>query len=266
MNKHHPFALLLLLLGLGSAPSRLLAQTTVPDSATRPSAAATLPSCEVDPDPPACRRIRVLADSAEVYRRSGNRAAEGRVLSRVGQLLIAAGAPDSASLYYSRAIEAKRAAGDVEGSDSARRQMRLAQRMGLLQRAPVLEPTMGVVAGQLYIRDTRLALADELDPAALEEIRSPEDATRALEASLGGIVVQAKVRSQPSRIVVRYRRLIDPPGAERSVTTDDDIQLPPALYLFEARHPVSGKVQEQRKSCATPCNVQFVFAPGDRGR
>jgi hypothetical protein len=254
MNTKLATLTIIFLMGCGLAPSRLPAQTTAESTQTvgaRP--------CPPELEPEACRVLQLLSDSVKLYQDANNRSAEGNVLSRIGQILAAAGATDSARPYYLRAVEAQVSAGDSAAVASTRRLIWVVDVVQLLNRSPLLEPTMGTVVGQRYVAETRRVLAQQLDSTVLAGVRSPDDATRALEAVLDGTVVRAKVQSHPSNVLVQYRRLTEPPGAERTVTTDDMISLPAALYLFVARDPVSGRVQPQTKDCAIPCLVRFVF-------
>jgi hypothetical protein len=246
------------LIGCGLVSSRLLAQTTSEGIQTTEAGTAHRP-CPPELEPEACRVFLLLSDSVEVYRAANDYSAEGRVLSRIGQILAAAGVTDSARPYYLRAVQAQVTAGDSAAVASTRHLIWLVDVVQLLNRSPLLEPTMGTVAGQRYVTETRRMLAQQVDSTTLAGIRSPQDATRALETVLDGTVVHAKVQSHPSNVIVQYRRLTEPPGAERTVTTDDMISLPAALYLFLARDPVSGRVQPQTKDCAVPCLVRFVF-------
>jgi hypothetical protein len=251
------------LIGCGLAPSPLWTQTT-PASIQGAETRIALAPCPPELEPEACRMLQLLSDSVEFHRGANDRSGEGRVLSRIGEVLAAAGAADSARAYYLRAVEAQHLAGDSGAVAATRRLIWRVDVVQLLNRSPLLEPTMGTVTGQQFVGEARRVLAQEVDSVVLAEIRSPHDATRALEAVLSGTVVDARVQSQPANLVVQYRRLTDPPGSERTVTTDDVLSLPAALYLFVARDPATGRVQPQTKDCAIPCSVRFVFHPAKK--
>jgi hypothetical protein len=219
-------------------------------------------TCPEELDPESCRRFRQLSDSLEHYRRTRNDAAAGGALAQLGELLAAAGALDSARAYYGQAVRVQLAIRDSAAAARTRKLRWEVDVRELLAKSPLLDPLMGTVRGQRYVGEVRRILSQQMDSSSLREIRSPEDATQALEAVLAGTVVRARVQSEPANLVVQYRRAAENVGSERSVTTNDVIPLAPALYVFQARDPVSGEVYVQRKQCATPCLVRFVF----RGR
>lgn len=142
------------------------------------------------------------------------------------------------------------------GPDSTR-----ATIVGLLDQSPLLQPTMSVVRGAQFVRQARAALRDvpRLRDSA-DRITSVEQATSWLESALSGSVVMATVTSTPTRVEVHYRRLVDASAPMLSVVTTDSVPLAPALYLFVATDPATGASHEQRRSCATPCHVDFAFA------
>lgn len=130
----------------------------------------------------------------------------------------------------------------------------------MLDLSPVLLERSGIAGEARFVRQARALLAASPETAeAARSISTVEDATLALERALEGTTVFAVVRSTPSPLVVTYRRLVDERAPQLTVTTDDSIPLQPALYLFTATDPASGRVQEQKKSCAAGCSVVFRF-------
>lgn len=130
----------------------------------------------------------------------------------------------------------------------------------ILGRSPLLLTRSAAAAETRFVQQARAILAASPETAeAAREISTAEEATRALERALAGTTVTAVVRSTPPALVVTYRRLVDEGAPELTVTTNDSIPLQPALYLFTATDPASGRVMEQKKSCAAGCTVAFRF-------
>ena len=130
----------------------------------------------------------------------------------------------------------------------------------LLSTSPLLEPTMGVVEQAQYVADARNVLS-QVPGASAADVESAADAAAAVETALAGSAVRAELISEPPGIVVSYRRLIDPEAALTQATTNDTIQVPPALYLFIGTDAQSGKADSLKVACATGCRVKFSFAP-----
>ena len=129
------------------------------------------------------------------------------------------------------------------------------QLIELLDRSPLLEPTMSVVAQARYLRDTRSVLEGYW---AESETSSVEDATLAIQDLLAGTTVTAAVLSEPADLNVTYRLLVDVDAPVLSVTTAASIQLSPGLYVFTCTSS-TGVTEQKNVSCATNCEVRFVF-------
>lgn len=201
--------------------------------------------------------------AAAVAREIGNLAAEARTLENIGGIQWQTTHLDSALNYYTSAARIYATIGNAPASAriGARLQaVREARAVELLNTSPLLEPTMGVVAGARHVRETRAVLfgLSGFDPAG---VTSVEEADEALEQVLAANTVFASVTSVPPGQVVKYRRILDALGQEQSVTTDRSIPLRPALYVFVAVDPQTGRSMEQRIPCATNCNVTFNFGP-----
>jgi tetratricopeptide (TPR) repeat protein len=235
----------------------LAAQQAPSDSADRLAASAA-DIYAWQPAPDTSRVLALLADAATLYHRARDSAAEGRIYARIAAVYTDRGQVDSALRYFQRALDLQRAAGDTTGAWITAKQMRLPLAMDLLNHSPLLAPRMSVVADAQFVRDAKNVLATASDQAPLA-LQSSAEATRALEAELASLTIYATVRSEPSRVEVTFRRIVDSVGRELSVTTNDKIPMVPALYLFAALDPRTGAKREQRKSCATHCTVYFVF-------
>jgi tetratricopeptide (TPR) repeat protein len=206
-------------------------------------------------------------DSALIYHRTaltlareiGNIAAEAHIFEMIGRAQQQATRNDSALTYYMGAVRLYQEIGNSPAAvrTAARLQgIREARAVELLNSSPLLHATMGVIAGARHVQETRATLAGVpgFDP---ESITSVERSDEALEQFLSRQTVYAAVHSIPPGMLVRYRRLLDGPGQDMTVTTDERIPLPPALYLFSTTHPRTGRLLEQKVSCATHCNVVF---------
>lgn len=135
----------------------------------------------------------------------------------------------------------------------------------LLDNSPLLEPTLSIVLGARYVRDTRMLLSI-IDTTLVLPEQTALEATRELERRLerwlertGGESPMATVESVPDGLVVTYRPITDPEAQELTATTRDEFPLRPALYVFRCTNPTTGQVVTQRKSCATNCRVVFNF-------
>src|SRR5687767_4547324 len=125
--------------------------------------------------------------------------------------------------------------------------------------SPLLAPTMSVVREAQYVRDAQLLLADISWSSGGPPVSSVAEATKVLESLLAGSTVRAIVTSVPTRVLVKYRRLVDLNAPALSVTTDDTLNLQPATYLFIGTDPTTQATIEQRVPCASRCKVVFDF-------
>jgi hypothetical protein len=207
--------------------------------------------------------IGLLTQAATLYREAADRGEEAIMLALIGRLHTAAGRVDSALVYYRRASDLQRIAGDTAALSATLEEMQSPAAVELLNRSPLLKPTMGAVAGARYVNDTRALLTSTRDEGELQQIKTVEKATQELEQVLEKTMsVYAVVQSEPSRVEVTYRRLIQKAAPPRSLTTNDSILLRPALYLFEGKDPATGAAQRKPVACATRCKVDFIFTKG----
>jgi hypothetical protein len=200
--------------------------------------------------------LQLLSSAATLFHSAGDLRGEATALERLGRVHADLEDPDSALTFYRRALALREKIGDTAATTATRRTMRRPAAVELLKRSPLLEPTMGVVAGHRFVGEVRSLLAtvgDSLGPGA----NTPQAATRALELLLGDRTVRAEIQSEPAGLVVKYRRMTDPTQRELAVTTSDTISLQPALYVFTIVDPRTGQPEVQNKDCATPCTVRF---------
>ncbi|MFL5385323.1 MAG: hypothetical protein ACJ8GN_22620 [Longimicrobiaceae bacterium] len=125
----------------------------------------------------------------------------------------------------------------------------------LLGRAPAGYAREGTLS-----REEFLAQANRVSGRTVATV---EQAVSVLEwFALQAGSVTATVESVPAGLTVRYHRTYrEASPNDPTVTTDGRENLDvPTYYVFEARDPYTGRIEQQTKNCLRGCTVRFVFA------
>jgi hypothetical protein len=131
-------------------------------------------------------------------------------------------------------------------------------------KAPVGNARMAANAREQekFVRDTRELLEkfSEWSSATLPpEIRSADDATKAIEEYLGKFGdSEVEFVTVPDALDVRYRKAVDE-GFALVVTARDKKLLEPAWYDFWSCNPKTQQWEHKRLDCSTNCVVRFIF-------
>jgi hypothetical protein len=125
----------------------------------------------------------------------------------------------------------------------------------LLDKAPVLDAAKFKLEKEEFIK-----LARGVAIASSSKINSSKQAIKVLEdiiRSTGSTT--ATLKSNPDKNDVRYRRYVDDNAPWQNATTNTQVSLRPALYVFRCTDKKSGKTLEKTQSCTTDCTVEFDF-------
>lgn len=92
------------------------------------------------------------------------------------------------------------------------------------------------------------------------KISSYKQAVAALEQILATASdAKAILKSDPDKNDVHYRRFVDDSAPWQNATTNTEVSLRPALYVFRCTNRETNETQEKTQSCTTKCTVEFKF-------
>lgn len=125
----------------------------------------------------------------------------------------------------------------------------------LLDRAPVLDGVEGKLEDDEFINLTRAVTLSQKG-----KIQSIEQSIKALEELIKAVGnPTATLKSNPEKNDVLYRRAVDDSAPWQSATTNTQVSVRPALYVFRCTDRKTGITKEKTQSCTGDCTVEFDF-------
>lgn len=92
------------------------------------------------------------------------------------------------------------------------------------------------------------------------EIKTDKQAIAELEAVVANAGnPKASLKSDPKDNEVTYRRYVDDSAPWLSATTNTEVSVRPALYVFRCTNKKTGETQQKTQSCTHNCTVEFKF-------
>jgi hypothetical protein len=136
---------------------------------------------------------------------------------------------------------------------AAQRQEQRKAAIMLLDKAPVLTSDDKLEKDE-FITFTR---AITFDTAKIENSKQAIAELEGVLASVGN--TKATLRSEPKDNEVVYRRYVDNSAPWQSATTNTQVLVRPALYIFRCTNKKTGETKEKTQSCTGNCTVEFKF-------